>query len=129
MGLNVEIVTPAAVAFTGEVSEVQVPGLLGEFGVLPGHAQLLAVTQPGRVTLQTEEGPEMLLVGAGFAEVGPDRVTLLVDLCEAVGAVDRATLEKELADAIAALGSVDVESDEGLQIQKRIDLATARLQD
>ena len=129
MALTVEIVTPAAIAFSGEVSEVQAPGVLGEFGVLSGHAQMLAVTQPGRVTLRTEEGTQMMLVGAGFAEAGPDRVTLLVDLCEEVGAVDRATAEKELSEAVAALGNVDVESDEGLQIQKRIDLATARLQD
>ena len=71
----------------------------------------------------------MLLVGAGFAEVGPDRVTLLVDLCEAVGTVSRADAQKELDEAIAALGTVDIESDDGIQIQKRIDLAQARLQD
>ncbi len=129
MSLSVEIVTPSAIAFSGEVSEVQAPGFMGEFGVLSDHAQMLAVTQPGRVTLHTDAGAQMLLVGAGFAEVGPDRVTLLVDLCEAVGTVSRADAQKELDEAIAALGTVDIESDDGIQIQKRIDLAQARLQD
>jgi F-type H+-transporting ATPase subunit epsilon len=129
MSLAVEIVTPSSIAFSGEVSGVQAPGLLGDFGVMPGHAQMLAVTQPGRVTLQTATGPQMLLVGAGFAEVGAHRVTLLVDLCEPVGAVDRGVVQVELNEAIAALGRMDTESDEGIQTQKRIDLAAARLQE
>jgi F-type H+-transporting ATPase subunit epsilon len=82
--MHVEIVTPSAVAFQGEADEVQAPALLGEYGALPGHARLLAVGKPGIVALhQGGAIVKRLLVGPGFAEVGPDRVTLLVESCEA----------------------------------------------
>jgi F-type H+-transporting ATPase subunit epsilon len=129
MSLAVEIVTPSAVAFSGEVEELQAPGMFGEFGVLSDHAQMLAITQAGRVVLRTSEGNQWFVVGAGFAEVGPGQVTLLVDLCEEAGTVSHGTAQQDMDVAIEALGQVDLESDEGLQIQKRIDLARARLQE
>ena len=127
MSLAVEIVTPSEIVFSGSVDQIQAPGVLGEFGILPEHASMLAVTTAGRVTLHTEGGERVLVVGPGFAEVGPDQVTLLVDLCEDVGAVDRATAQSDLDAGYAELGKVDLFSDEGLLIQKRIDLAQARL--
>ena len=62
-----------------------------------------------------------------FAEVGPDQVTLLVDLCEASDAVDTNTAKADLDTAYAELCKVDAFSDEGLLLQKRIDLAQARI--
>ena len=82
--LTVEIVTPIRIAFQGEALEVQAPGVLGEFGALPDHALMVALTEPGIVTLHQQSGQTKLKVGKGFAEVGPDRVTLLVDSCEAL---------------------------------------------
>ena len=79
--LQIRIVTPSKVAWEGSSTEIQVPGLLGEFGVLPGHASLLSATRPGRVRVFGESGTE-LDVGAGFADVGSGTVTLLVDSCE-----------------------------------------------
>jgi len=127
VSLTVEIVTPSQVAFSGEVKQIQAPGVLGEFGVLPQHAQMLAVVKAGRVVLHTDDGEQTLVVGAGFAEVGLDQVTLLVDLCEEVGAVAAADAQAEIDAGYADLAKVDVFSDTGLLIQKRIDLAQARL--
>ena len=127
MSLTVEIVTPSAIVFSGSVDQIQAPGVLGEFGVLEQHAPMLAVTTSGTVTLHTGEETRAMIVGPGFAEVGPDQVTLLVDLCEEVGAVDAKTAQSDLDAAYAELGKVDVFSDEGVLIQKRIDLAQARI--
>ena len=82
MSIHVEIVTPSQVAHEGDCEMVSAPGLMGEFGVLDMHAQTLAVTQAGVVTMQSGGQVTKFVVGAGFAEVGPDRLTLLVDQCE-----------------------------------------------
>ena len=79
--LQIRIVTPSKIAWEGSSTEIQVPGLLGEFGVLPGHASLLSATRAGRVRVFGDNLVE-LDVGAGFADVGGGTVTLLVDSCE-----------------------------------------------
>jgi F-type H+-transporting ATPase subunit epsilon len=127
VSLTVEIVTPSEIVFSGSVDQIQAPGVLGEFGVLEQHASMLAVTTAGRVTLYIGEEVRTMVVGPGFAEVGPDQVTLLVDLCEASDAVDTNTAKADLDTAYAELCKVDAFSDEGLLLQKRIDLAQARI--
>ena len=125
--IQVEIVTPLAVAYKGEATEVDVPGFLGEFGALAGHAQLLTLTRPGVVTIQTANGTERLLAGTGFAEVGPFGLTLLVDLCEPVEGIDRTQAQADLTAAEAVLESADPFSDEYAIARKRHELAQARL--
>ena len=99
MPLAVEIVTPAAVAWKGEAEEVQAPGLLGEFDALPDHAAMLAVTRAGVVTVHAADGARRKVVGTGFAEVGPDQITLLVDLCEPAEDVDKEAAKAALTAA------------------------------
>jgi F-type H+-transporting ATPase subunit epsilon len=127
VSVTVEIVTPSAVVFTGTVDQIQAPGVLGEFGVLEQHAAMLAVTTAGTVSLHTADGVQRMVVGPGFAEIGSDQVTLLVDQCEDEGAVDSATAKVDLEEAFVALSKVDAMSDDGVLLQKRIDLAQARI--
>lgn len=82
--LHVEIVTPRAIAWTGTATDVQAPGGLGEFGVLPLHIPFLTTLAPGVVKVRTAQGLKRFQVGAGFCEAGPDRVVLLADSCEAL---------------------------------------------
>jgi F-type H+-transporting ATPase subunit epsilon len=82
--LHVEIVTPRKVAWKGTATDVQAPGELGEFGVLPRHIPFLTVLQPGIVKVRGPSGVLRFQVGAGFAEAGPDRVVLLVDSCDEI---------------------------------------------
>ncbi len=84
MALDVRIVTPRKVAWEGKADSVQAPGALGEFGVLPKHIPYLTTLVPGPVTVHTGEGKVRFTVGVGFAEAGPDRVTILTESCEAV---------------------------------------------
>ena len=79
--LNVRIVTPRKIVFEGTAEGVQAPGELGEFGVLPSHIPLVTTLRPGIVVIHGSPR-RTFKVGAGFAEVGPDQVTLLVETCE-----------------------------------------------
>ena len=128
MPLAVEIVTPAAVAWEGEAEEVQAPGLLGEFDALPDHAAMLAVTRAGVVTVHAADGARRMVVGTGFAEVGPDQITLLVDLCEPAEDVDKEAAKAALAAAEDTLASADPSTDEWARARKEADLAAARLE-
>jgi len=127
MSIHVEIVTPSQVAYAGDCEMASAPGLLGEFGVLDMHAQTLAVTTAGVVTMAQGGTTTKFVVGPGFAEVGPDRVTLLVDLCEPATGVDKAQAQKDLDDAFAALKEHSADSEAGAQARKAADLAMARL--
>ena len=105
MSISVRIVTPRAVAFEGEAQRVEAPGHEGEFGVLPGHIPFLTLSHPGRLTVTEVNGTQhAFIVGAGFAEAGPERVTVLTDLCEEVGAYPAAQAQSDLDAAKAALG-------------------------
>jgi len=81
--LSVEIVTPRGVAWKGQATDVQAPGEMGEFGVLPQHIPFLTTLRPGLLTVRDQEGVKKYQVGAGFAEAGPDRVVVLTESCEA----------------------------------------------
>jgi F-type H+-transporting ATPase subunit epsilon len=74
--LQLDIVTPDKRVLSSEVTDVVVPGTLGEFGVLPGHTPMISLVGPGIVLIS---GDQQILVDRGYAEVQPDRVTLLVE--------------------------------------------------
>src|SRR5687768_10649219 len=80
--LRLEIVTPDRALVTEQVDEVQLPGAEGYFGVLPGHTPLLATLQVGELWYRIGQQKHYLAVAFGFAEVLPDRVTVLAQLAE-----------------------------------------------
>jgi F-type H+-transporting ATPase subunit epsilon len=128
MGIQLDIVTTSAIAHSGEVAEIQAPGVLGEFGVLPDHAAMLAATKAGVVTLHVSgEAPTRMLVGPGFAEVGESSVTLLVDSCEDVAGIDKEAAAKDLAAAESILGAGDPATAEYTKAQVDAEMARARL--
>ena len=127
MSIHVEIVTPSEIAYEGDCEMASAPGLMGEFGVLDLHAQTLAVTNAGVVTMTSGGEVTKVVVGPGFAEVGPDRVTLLVDQCEPSDGIDKVQAQKDLDEAFASLKIHSADSEEGMQARKNADLAMARL--
>ena len=125
--MQVKIVTPATLAFEENAEEIQVPGWDGEFGVLDGHAKLLSLTRPGVVVVHNTDGKKRLLVGKGFAEIGSEHISLLVDLCESVEDIDKEAAQKELDAALSELADLNI-SDAGYAfVKNRVDLAQARL--
>lgn len=128
MALAVEIVTPRAVAWSGEAQDVQAPGELGEFDVLPRHIQFLTTLRPGLVRVGIGTGERrVFVVGSGFAEAGPDRVTLLVESCEDAASVDKGAAAVDLADAESTLKTALPGSAEQLTALRKAALARARL--
>lgn len=126
-GLQVEILTPKRQIFSGEAKEVRAPGWEGEFGVLPGHTNFLTLLRSGICTVVTEKGEQRFVVGRGFAEAAPDRVTLLADSAEPAEGVDKAQAEKDIAASEAALSTLAPDTAEYQIAIERLELSRARL--
>src|SRR5262245_2121238 len=92
-----DLVSPEEVVFSGEVEHVVVPGTEGEFGVLAGHAPLIAMLRPGILKILGPNEQRILVVG-GFAEVGPEGLTVLADRAVPVEDVDPTVLAGEIKD-------------------------------
>jgi F-type H+-transporting ATPase subunit epsilon len=91
--LTLEIVTPERALVSEQVDEVELPGSQGYFGVLPGHAPLLATLQVGEMWYRTGQEKHYLAVAFGFVEVLPDRVTVLAQIAEKAHEIDVARAE------------------------------------
>ena len=93
-----ELVSPDKISFSGEVDQVDVPGSEGDFGVLAGHAPLIALLRPGLMTVYSGGEQTKLVVLGGFAEVGPDGLTVLADVATTLEDIDRAALQAQIAE-------------------------------
>ena len=93
-----DLVSPEELVFSGEVEHVVVPGTEGEFGVLAGHAPLVAMLKPGILKIIGANELRILVVG-GFAEVSPEGLTVLADRAVPVEEIDPAVIAGEISDA------------------------------
>jgi F-type H+-transporting ATPase subunit epsilon len=80
--LTLDIVTPYGHVFTDEVDEVVTTGSEGEFGVLPDHVPFLTTLKVGMLTYKKGSETGIFFINWGYAEVGPDKVTILADSAE-----------------------------------------------
>jgi len=96
--LHLEFVSPEAVLFSGEVDQVDLPGLEGDLGILSNHAPLVTALRPGVVTIIRDGKRELVVVIGGFAEVGPSGLTVLADQAVPRADFDVATLAAEIKD-------------------------------
>lgn len=98
------LVSPEKLLFAGQVSQVDVPGAEGDFGVLAGHAPFVTTVRPGILTIHREGGAQRVAVSGGFAEVSDAGLTVLADVAAPVDDVNRdafAGYVKEAEDAAA----------------------------
>src|SRR5262249_20542397 len=93
-----DLVAPEQLLFSGEVEHVVVPGTEGEFGVLAGHASLIAMLRPGILRILGLHEQRILVVG-GFAEVTGESLTILADRAVPVEEVDASVIADEIKDA------------------------------
>ena len=91
--VTLEIVTPDRSVVHEQVDEVEIPGADGYFGVLPGHTPLLAMLQVGELWYRKGSEKVYVSIAFGFAEVLPDRVTILAQLAEKADEIDIARAE------------------------------------
>ena len=102
--IEFDLVAPEAVILAEPVEMVVLPGAEGDFGVLPRHSLLVSSLRPGVITVYDRQGSswkprERIFVAAGFAEVTPERVTVLAEDAAPVEQLDRAAVQRELEDA------------------------------
>ena len=128
-GITLEVVTPEREVVRDSVAEVQLPGLSGYLGIIPGHTPLL--TELGIGSLSYKKGSESvyLVVIGGFAEVLAERVTVLAEAAERSEEVDAARARADLAEAEKKLaaGSADPGTDWDALL-KSVASARARLE-
>ena len=86
--LRLHIVSADRSLVDQQVDEVEIPGTDGYFGVLPGHTPLLALLGAGELWYRKGDHKEYLLIAFGFAEVGPEHVTILAQSAEAAEEID-----------------------------------------
>lgn len=123
--LRLDVVTPQRVMVEAEVATVEMPGSLGELGVLPGHTPLLTSLATGELRYRTAKGVEIMVVQGGFAEVMPDRVTVLADLAEWPKDVDVETARRERDEIQSAMKVASAEQID--ELTSRLRLAETRI--
>ena len=80
--IKVEVVTPASAVLDVKATEVVLPGIEGQIGVLPGHLPLLTALDIGEMIVHTEQGKRRFVLEGGFAEVLRSKVTILTESCK-----------------------------------------------
>jgi F-type H+-transporting ATPase subunit epsilon len=93
---HLDLVSPEKLLMSGEVDQVDVPGAEGDFGVLAGHAPLIATMRPGILTIYRGGEALKIVVNGGFAEVNPAGLTVLADQAVAVQDFDPTVLAGEI---------------------------------
>lgn len=108
MPVDLEIVSPERLLLSRPVDMVVIPAAEGEMGILPRHAPMIVTLRGGTVRLyQGGAVTDRLFISGGFAEVTPDRVTVLADEATPVAELSRAEGERRLAEAQAAYDATD----------------------
>ena len=109
--IELEIVTPERLYFSGEVDEVNVPGAEGYLGILPGHAPLLSELRIGVISYRQGSQESHLFCSWGFAEVLPDRVSVLAEVVKSPDQIDVELTRAERDKTEKLLRSLDEDVD------------------
>jgi F-type H+-transporting ATPase subunit epsilon len=126
---QLEIVTPEKKVVETRAEEVQIPGKNGYMGIMPGHAPLITELSVGEITYRENSTSRRLAVAWGFAEVLPDKVTILAESAERPSEIDvaRAREAKQRAEERLASGDPNVDVDRALdalhRAETRLDVA------
>ncbi|MGO8990696.1 MAG: F0F1 ATP synthase subunit epsilon [bacterium] len=91
---KLEIVTAERMVFSDDVTALIAWGVEGQLGILPHHAPLMTMLQPGDLMIRKDREEEYLVISGGFLEVRPDKVIILADACERADEIDVARAEE-----------------------------------
>lgn len=110
--MRLEIVTAERVVYSDDISILVAPGIDGELGILPSHAPLLTVLQPGEIRVVKDGEDSFIVVSGGFLEVLGNKVTILADTAEHAEEIDeeraQAALQRAQERIEAAPGDIDL---------------------
>ncbi len=99
MGLKLEIVTAESPVFSGEVDAVIAPGTMGQFTVLPHHAALMTMLEPGELCLRVAGQETFMAISGGYLEVIDEKVIVLADAAERADDIDDARAQAAMKRA------------------------------
>jgi F-type H+-transporting ATPase subunit epsilon len=98
-----DLVSPEKIAFSGEVEQVDIPGVDGDFGVMAGHSPLVASVRPGIMIVTVGGKHEKIIVLGGLAEVSEKGLTVLADTATSLAELDRVAFASQIAEMEANL--------------------------
>ena len=124
--LQFQLITPERRVLEVACDEVDLPGDLGYFGVLPGHTRLIALLRIGEASYRIGKKESFIAIGGGFAEVAEDKVTVLCDFADLPEEIDVAAAHRERAEAEEEMKSVGPET--FAIINAKLETAMARVQ-
>lgn len=101
--VRLEIVTPEAKTFSDNVDSVVIPGVEGELGVLPMHAPLMTLLEPGELRAMKNGEETRLAVGEGFVEVTQEKIAVLTDMAVKESEIDESAAEVAIKRAEEAM--------------------------
>jgi len=115
--LRLEIITAEREVFADDVNVVVAPGTEGQLGILPHHAPLITMLNPGELLIRKDSEETYMAITGGFLEVRPDKVIVLADACERAEEIDiaraeeaKSRAEKQLKTPIKELDAARVEA-------------------
>ncbi|HEY0910347.1 MAG TPA: F0F1 ATP synthase subunit epsilon [Bradyrhizobium sp.] len=111
-----DLVSPEKLAFSGDVDQVDVPGVEGDFGVLAGHAPVVAAIRPGILTVTAGGTHQKIIVLGGLAEVSDKGLTVLADVATSIKDLDRAAFASQISEMEAKLAEK-----EGSELDRAIE--------
>ena len=97
--MHLEVISAERQVYSDEVEMVVAPGVEGQLGILPRHAPMMTMLQPGEVMIRKEGEETHLALTGGFMEVMGNKVTILADACERSDEIDEARAEEAVARA------------------------------
>ena len=106
-----DLVSPEKLLFSGQVDQVDIPGTEGDFGVLAGHAPVIASIRPGIMTVFSAGKQEKIVVLGGIAEVSAKGLTVLADVATSLEELDKAAFVRTVAEMEAAIARLSEPSE------------------
>lgn len=122
-----ELVTPERLVLSEEVDEAVLPGFEGEFGVLPGHTQFLAILNIGILRYRKGSETRKIALGGGYAEVTPERVVVMADTAEHEDEIDVERAQRARDRAEAALKALSLDDEAYAKVYAELQRALVRM--
>ncbi|MBR1932059.1 MAG: ATP synthase F1 subunit epsilon [Lachnospiraceae bacterium] len=110
-GVSLRIITPERIFYEGRADMVEFNTTEGEIGVLPGHIPLTVIVKPGILHIYEDEGEKTAALHAGFAEILPDKITILAEIVEWPHEIDENRAQEAMRRAKERLASKTPETD------------------
>ncbi|MBF0380393.1 MAG: ATP synthase F1 subunit epsilon [Magnetococcales bacterium] len=128
VSFQLDVITPERQMLSEDAGFIVAPGAEGSFGVLPGHAPLVTLLNAGELSVGWGDKPERYAISGGYAEVLPERVTILVERAVAKADINAAAAKEELEEAEKELTQLVTSDPEWVYWDKRRNYAKACLE-